>query len=162
MLQAFKNTKYIYNEELKKAYENLETEIFKFQNLPDGQILSKKDLDELKFLLKSLPKKALEYARWLRYLQDSQLTITINTRNYTEKVRQIKAQLPNENLSFLETFSKKNCPHFQEQIKAYLGYCEHGLGLVDKMIASIRGIVEIDQAQRDRLRQGIEKEYQSW
>lgn len=60
-------------------------------------------------------------------------------------------------LSFLESF-RKNCHHFQEQIQAYLGYLVPGSSLLDQAIASIRGIVEIDQAERDHQQQEIDQE----
>lgn len=60
------------------------------------------------------------------------------------------AASPNTNLSFLESFSKEDCPYFQERIKSELAYFVHGSELVDKTIDSIRGIVEIEQAKRDQ------------
>ncbi len=50
----------------------------------------------------------------------------------------------------MEVFSKETCYTYQEQIVADLGYYGHGSGLLDKAIASIRGIVEIEQARLDR------------
>lgn len=152
IIQAYQNSKSVYTGELKKAYENIERKIYRFQTLPDGQAFSQKDIDDLEFQLKTLPKTALEYSIWLRYLEEYQLTITINSRNYIEKLQQIENQMLNEKLTFLETFSSKNCPYFIQQIQAYLGYSGNGLGLVDKAIASIRGLVEIEQARIERER----------
>ncbi len=59
--------------------------------------------------------------------------------------------LIDEDISFLENFSKEYSTYFQEQIKADLGYFNHGSGLLDKAIASIRGRVAIDRANSDRL-----------
>lgn len=55
-----------------------------------------------------------------------------------------------QDISFLENFSIRNCRRFQEQIQANLGYCVPGSSLVDQTIASIRGIVEIEQARISR------------
>ncbi|MEH2314416.1 MAG: hypothetical protein V7K35_24145 [Nostoc sp.] len=55
-----------------------------------------------------------------------------------------------ENIKFLEIFSQRNCLFFQQQINADLGYFRHGSELLSKAIDSIRGIVEIEQAERDR------------
>ena len=149
VIQAYQLSKKLYDQEIKQGYENMENEIDKIKNFSSSESLTRLELNELKSQLKNLPKKALEYAKWQRYLEQQHFIITLNSRSYTEKVRQIKTKLPNETLGFLETFTRKNCPYFQEQINGYLGYCKHGLNLVDKMIASIRGIVEIDQAEKD-------------
>ncbi len=52
---------------------------------------------------------------------------------------------------------EKSCPLFKEQINADLGYFRHASGLLDRAIDSIRGIVEIEQAQSDRAKQEIDK-----
>jgi hypothetical protein len=148
VIQSYKRSRNLYETEVKFAYENMEKQIDRIESFPVEKSMTRQQLNELKLQLKTLPKKALEYAKWQRYLEQQNFIITLNTRNYAEKVRQIKNKLPNETLSFLETFNRKNCPYFQEQIHSYLGYCQHGLSLVDKMIASIRGIVEIDQAEK--------------
>ncbi|MEH1934400.1 MAG: hypothetical protein V7L14_11890 [Nostoc sp.] len=97
--------------------------------------------------LKALPQLALTYTRLLRNLEDYQNTIAINAYNYEERLQKVHAII-GENISFLETFSQKNCPFFQQQINADLGYFRHGLELLGRAIDSIRGIVEIEQAER--------------
>ncbi|BAY28713.1 hypothetical protein NIES2107_05450 [Nostoc carneum NIES-2107] len=101
--------------------------------------------------LKTLPKMALDYAILLRYLEAYQNTIAINGRNYADRLQQIRGIVKDEDISFLKKFSLENCPKFQEQIKAELGYFTHGSSLLDKAIASIRGRVEIDRTKSDRL-----------
>ena len=64
------------------------------------------------------------------------------------------------NLSFLEEFISKNALIFQKQIKGDLNYFLPGNDLIDKAIASIRGIVEIEQTRIERQRQEAEKELQ--
>jgi hypothetical protein len=73
-------------------------------------------------------------------------------------LQQIRGINPNEDISFLKEFSQKNCLFFQEQIKFDLGYFNHGSSLLDKAIASIRGRVAIDQAQRDRITEDKQQE----
>ncbi|MBX9259174.1 hypothetical protein H1Q63_35525 [Desmonostoc muscorum CCALA 125] len=78
------------------------------------------------------------------------LTIETNTKNYTEKLRQIQEKSSNENLQFLSSFNQIISIKFANQIQTDLGYFAHTSGLVDKAITSIRGMVEIEQAERDR------------
>jgi len=58
----------------------------------------------------------------------------------------------------LRDFGQETAPLFLRQIKADLGYFQHGTDLINTAIASIRGIVEIDQTEGDRHREKTEKE----
>ncbi len=145
VVAAFKKSREVH-EETNKKYQEIENEIKSLQNLG-----KETDLEELEKKLKTLPNLALSYENLLRYLEDYQNTIAINTHNYNERLQQIRSILIDEDISFLETFSKEYSTYFQEQIKADLGYFNHGSGLLDKAIASIRGRVEIDRAKSDRL-----------
>ncbi|NES44901.1 hypothetical protein [Moorena sp. SIO2C4] len=106
---------------------------------------------EFKKKLRILPKLDLNYSDWLRQLESYSLTMKINAHNYSEKLQQIKAKLPkDEDLSFLSVFEHKISPTYQNQIQINLSYFAHSSALLDKAISSIRGIVEIEQAERDR------------
>lgn len=107
------------------------------------------ELKDLKNKLKGLPQLALKYTRLLRNLEDYQNTIFINESNYSEKLQQIHGIIESDDYLFLEKFSQQNSPFFQKQIQADLGYFRHGSTLLEQAIASIRGIVEITQAERD-------------
>ncbi|MBR8832683.1 MAG: hypothetical protein DSM106950_01230 [Stigonema ocellatum SAG 48.90 = DSM 106950] len=144
VVAAFQKSREVH-EETNKKYQEIENEIKSLQ-----QIGKKINLDELENQLKTLPNLALSYENLLRYLEDYQNTIAINTHNYNERLQQIRSILIDEDISFLETFSKEYSTYFQEQIKADLGYFNHGSGLLDKAIASIRGRVAIERAKSDR------------
>jgi len=58
----------------------------------------------------------------------------------------------------LRDFGQETAPLFLRQIKADLGYFQHGTDLINTAIASIRGIVEIDQTEGDRHREKTEKD----
>jgi hypothetical protein len=128
----------------------IESEVNKIHGLALGENLGERDLNEFRKLLKMLPKIALEYNYLLRLLQNCGNTIALNTHNYSEKLQQIHNILEREDLSFLEVFKDKNSSHFQKQIQIDLMYFGNGSDLIDKAIAAIRGIVEIEQAERDR------------
>ncbi|MEH2065196.1 MAG: hypothetical protein V7K50_23545 [Nostoc sp.] len=148
VVKAYKDSREIYKQ-LDAAYLQIEAELDKVPKLGDEQSMFAANLTDLKNQLKALPQLALRYTRLLRNLEDYQNTIAINAYNYEERLQKIHAIIC-ENINFLETFSEKNCPYFQQQINADLGYFRHGSELLGRAIDSIRGIVEIEQAERDR------------
>jgi transketolase len=115
-----------------------------------AQSLSEAEMGDFKNKLRTMPKLALQYSDWLRDLEKYRLTIEINAKNYTEKLRQIQEKLPNEDLSFWSVFNQEVCGKFQQQIQVNLGYFVPSSDLIEKAITSIRGIVEIEQAESDR------------
>ncbi|MBW4497391.1 MAG: hypothetical protein KME26_30885 [Oscillatoria princeps RMCB-10] len=134
---------------LSEEYGNIEREIETIYKLSEGRL---RDTELLRFKeqLKLIPKRALEYSRFLRDLQQGRHTIRISAQKYEEKVNQIQSKIQSDSLEFLETFSQKNCLYLQEQIQADLNYFEHGVGLLEKMLGAIRGMVEIEHAERER------------
>jgi len=147
-VKAFKDSREIYKE-LDLVYRQIETILEQLPKIEDANSNITLNLDDLKNKLKTLPQLSLKYTRLLRNLEEYQNTIAINADNYTERLQQIR-DLTGRYISFLETFSQKNTPFFQQQITADLGYFRHGSELLSKAIDSIRGIVEIEQAERDR------------
>jgi hypothetical protein len=137
-----------------EKYEEIETHIGKFLKYRDENgRLTEADLHRFNKQLITLPSMALDYAKLLRKIEIYQNTIVDHSRNYTEKLQEIRSRFTEENLKFLSIFSDKTCVYFQEQVNADLGYFHHGFGLVDKAIASIRGQVAIEQTERERDRQ---------
>jgi hypothetical protein len=131
-----------------------------FNELPQTDTLSEENLKYLKGQLKAMAKRTVEYSDLLRDLESRRNSIAIHTDNYKSKLRIIENRLDSakeHNLSFLASFAQENCRVFQEQIQGDLGYFVPGASLLEKAISSIRGIVEIDQAERDRLREDREK-----
>lgn len=149
VISAFQDSRKIH-QEIKKCHTKIEEEIEILQNLGNDPRLSEDDLDELQKKIKILLQLALEYENLLRYLADFQNTIYIHGWNYQDRLEKLKSLLPHENLEFLEYFHQRNYPYFQEQIKVDLGYFQNGSSLLDKAIASIRGIVEIERSRLAR------------
>lgn len=158
--KAFHNSREVYKK-LENKYGEIEEELKQLKQDNSSEELNESELEQLQSKLKSLLNTALEYTYWLRFLEDYQNTIAINTHNYQEKLEQIHRETAETNLSFLEEFISKNALTFQEQIKRDLNYFLPGNGLIDKAIASIRGIVEIEQTRIERQRQAIEKKIQN-
>ncbi|MBW4635706.1 MAG: hypothetical protein KME30_28660 [Iphinoe sp. HA4291-MV1] len=149
VVKAYQDSRETYHR-VASAYEKIENEINNLPKKEKNNEVTTAELKELKNKLKELPQLALEYTRWLRNLEDYQNTIAINEYNYSERSQQINGIIKDGDLLFLKTFAQENSPFFQKQIQADLGYFRHGSTLLDQAIASIRGIVEIEQTERDR------------
>lgn len=156
VISAYQLSRKVYKV-IKGEYEKIEQYFDQtFQNWPASKSLSQADLDKFKKEIQEVSQNALEYSRLLRDLDNYRLTIKINAQNYKRELRDISGKIPQDDLSFLETFFKENCHLFQEQIQSDLGYVENGTGLQEKALNAIRVRVEIEQAERDkRLQQGI-------
>jgi len=164
IVKFFNDTRQVY-QGLDGRYSQIE------KNLDDLQIKLDKHcdtstseyyLDDFKTQLKYFAQESLTYTRLLRKMEDLSKTIEINLFNYNETLNLISEKLgiDKEELSFLQYFGTETAPHFHRQIQADLGYFEHGTDLISQAIASIRGVVEIDQAQRDRELVELEKQQQ--
>jgi hypothetical protein len=156
IVKAYQNSRSDYNQAIEKSRE-IETSIGELKQAPKNQTLATQDLEDLNTNIKCLLQLSLEYSQLVRNIEFYRNSIKINTYNYTEKLKQINNKLPNEDLSFLEEFSQIHAPHFQEQIQADLDYLVHASKLLDNAIATIRGIVEIDQAKHNKRQEDREK-----
>lgn len=107
------------------------------------------DLDGLKHQLKDILKTVPKYTLKFRDLEDSLNTLNIHTRNYQLTLKRLQAQA-NDPLDLFNRFAERESQTFQLQIQADLNYSKPGAQLLDQAIASIRGLVEIDQAENDR------------
>ncbi len=148
VVKAYQDSREIYKL-LDEVYKDIEKELKILPNNSSNS-LTQEDLDKLTEKLKYLAELAVKYTRLLRNLEDNQNTIAINSENYHDRLQQISSKTQQADLSFLESFYHKNSALFQKQINFDLGYFKHGTGLLEQVISSIRGIVEIEQAKRDR------------
>ncbi len=146
---------------LETDYKSIEQEIDKLENITESDDLTADNLIQLQIKIKNLVKTASQYARYLRDLEKQRYKIAVNSRNYVEKLRVIKSIIEHEysswlgnDISFLEEFSRKKCRRFQEQIQADLAYFAPVSRLIDQAIASIRGLVEIEQIKINHRRIG--------
>ena len=107
------------------------------------------DLDGLKNQLKDILKTVPKYTSQFRDLENSLNTLNIHTRNYQLILKRLQVQA-NDPLDLFNRFAERESQTFQLQIQADLNYSKPGAQLLDQAIASIRGLVEIDQAESDR------------
>ncbi|MBR8837666.1 MAG: hypothetical protein DSM106950_27575 [Stigonema ocellatum SAG 48.90 = DSM 106950] len=150
-VKAYQDSREIYHQ-LALEYEEIEKIIDgipKNKSHGDSETLKSEDLKKFKEQLKSLPQLSVKYTRLLRNLDEYQNTISINSENYASKLRKMSSKI-GDDLRFLKTFSEESSPFFQKQITSDLGYFKHGSTLLEQAVAAIRGLVEIEQAERDR------------
>ncbi|MGL5196071.1 MAG: hypothetical protein ACRC8Y_20990, partial [Chroococcales cyanobacterium] len=159
--KAFEDSREVYRQ-LKQYYLGLDPTLDGIQaqiDVAQPDPLDNAYLQGFKSQLKQLSADSLIYDRLLRKMKDLLTTIDINCNNYNDKVAAICATLgtDKEELSFWRQFGENTAPQFRRQIEADLSYFEQGTGLMSQAVASIRAIVEIDQAQCDRTWQRWEK-----
>lgn len=149
IVKAYQDSREIYKQ-LDIFYRQIEIEIDEIPEKQPNQPATQKYLQELQKKLKSFPQLAFKYARLLRDLEEHANTIAIHIVNYNQILKNIQAILTNEDLSFIAYFTENQAANFQRQIEADLRYFNNGSQLLDQAINSIRGIVEIEQTERDR------------
>lgn len=133
-----------------EKYKEIEEQITTLLSVGNEARLTEAELTQFNAQLKTLLQMALEYADKLRDVEDNQNKIVVHSRNYHEKLQEIKSIYPKDDIELLANFSEKTSRYFQEQVTAEINYFHHGFGLIDKAIASIRGKVAIETAERQR------------
>lgn len=171
VVSAYQETRTIYRK-IYKTYTELEKEVKSFQQelskSGDHLSLSEAQLENLKIVLKHLVALDLEYGRLLRNYKHCRNTIAINTRNYQvtlaeifQNLQKTDYHLKRSELDFFQEFSDRTSPYYQSRIDDEVNYFIEGSTLADKAVASIRGLVEIEQTQRDRTMQAQNEKFQN-
>ena len=134
------------NQQARKLYRQLDGKVKGLQQLPSKPT---KRLKQLKEWLTTLSQTAFDYANHLRDLELHRSTIETNHENYQFWLNQLKVvSLEKEdNLELWQQFINRK---FIEQINTDLSYLLPSQQLFQQMIDIIRGIVETEQAERDR------------
>ncbi len=147
ILFAYHQARWCYYQ-TRELYGSLEQEIQLFKELPNQP---EERLEHLKRQLTQMPPKMFEYAGYLRDIEDHKTAIATNTKNYEYWLGKIReSSLEGDHLEFLGNFLNQTCQRFQNQIQVDLSYLTPGQQLFEQMLGTIRGIVEIEQAESDR------------
>ncbi len=147
ILYAYYEARWCYRQ-TRELYAELEDEVQFFKELSNQR---KAPLEQLKQKLTQMPPKTFKYAGYLRDIEDHKTAIATNTKNYEywlEKIRE--SSLEGDDLEFLANFLNQRTQQFQNQIQVDLNYLKPGQQLFEQMLGTIRGIVEIEQAETDR------------
>lgn len=140
----------------RKIYQELETVMEALKTLPVDTA------ERLTFLKRSISKttpKAFTYASYIRDIEDQRTAIITNFRNHTTALTHLN-QLEGENeLKFFQDFSDRRS-QFLGQIRTDLNYLMPGKTLFGDCIATMRGIVEVEQAEINNNLQETEQDLQ--
>lgn len=123
--------------------------------VPDLEKRHQYNLDQLKLTLVKNLDPLSRYGTNLNLLGIQQQTILTNLFYYKNYVNDIEAKantLKNgkTDLTFLKEFSRTVEDYYQPQLEHELASFSPGLGALQGLTDTVRGIVEIEQAQRDR------------
>lgn len=92
----------------------------------------------------------------LSQLHSQLRTITINLANYQQRLKEFSKVDPNCQLTTLAEFSQFAAKKYERQVKTDYESLSPGMILLENLIKTIEGIVEINQAKReDRLERAI-------
>lgn len=144
-------------QEGQRLTSDIEKEIPEFDKIehePDADIR----LKQLKTLLGRIRSKVFDYTRCLNSLRECRNTLIINTENYSQALEELqRLRLKDDNLEFWQTFLDLAENKYQQQIQVDLDYLFPSQNLFQQMIATIRGMVEIEQIDSDKRWQAEEK-----
>ncbi|NEP34266.1 hypothetical protein [Moorena sp. SIO3B2] len=147
ILFAYDQARWCYRQ-TRALYSQLEQEVKGFKELPREP---ETRLEQLKQKLTEMPPKTFEYAGYLRDMEDHKNAIATNDYNYDYWLNKIcEHSLEDDTIKFLEDFFNQRTKRFKKQIQTDLNYLKPGQQLFDQMLGSIRGIVDIEQAECDR------------
>ncbi len=90
------------------------------------------------------------YATDLSQLHSQLRTITINLANYQERLKKLKEVDPNCQLTSLVEFANFASKKYQRQVESDYESLSPGMTLLENLITTISGIVEINQAKREK------------
>ena len=140
----------------KAVYHQLENKTKALNNLPTD--VSERLTCLKEWLLETNP-QAFTYATYIRDIKDQRTSLITNFKNYTICLKNIN-QIPGDHqLTFLQKFSDSRSK-FLGQIHTELQYLKPGQVLFGQYIATLRGIVEVEQAQIDRKSQQTDQDLQ--
>lgn len=171
VVSAYQETRTVYRK-IYNTYTNLEKQVKSFQKelaqTTNHFTLSENQLENLKIVLKELVTLDLEYGRLLRNYKHCRNTIAINNKNYQvtldeifQTLRETNYHLKRSELDFFQEFTDRTAPYYQSRIDDEVNYFIEGSTLADKAIASIRGLVEIEQTQHDHILQTQNEQFQN-
>lgn len=141
----------------RQLYHELETLMEALQTLPEDTAEKLTVLQD--FLLKINP-QAFSYASHIRDIEDQRTTIITNLKNYTTKLEELTKLAGKQELSFLQAFSYECRSKFLGQIHTDLNYLKPGQALFGHCIATMRGIVEVEQAKMNHQQQQANQDLQ--
>ncbi|AMW29285.1 MULTISPECIES: hypothetical protein [Limnospira] len=134
---------------LKKNYQTIQKSVLTIRQ-------QRKQPEDLQEALEETLEILGNYAIDLSQLHSQLRTITINLANYRQRLKEFAKVDPNCELTTLAEFSKLAATKYERQVKTDYESLSPGMILLENLIKTIEGIVEINQAKReDRLERAI-------
>ncbi|MCT7949131.1 hypothetical protein NG798_04970 [Ancylothrix sp. C2] len=135
--------------ELQKVYQSIRNTIEGIRGKFNTNELTHDQLNELEKILKTNLANLYDYGNQLNSLEMYKQTIEVNLNNYKLAVKTVsdKVGVGQNNLKFLEDFSELTEKKYSQQIDKDYASLSPGLRLLENLINTIRGIVEIEQTQ---------------
>lgn len=158
VISAYKETRE-HSETANTMNQEIEEEVEKMMNSSSKT----KELDYPYFTdrnnnLVELNRMSLEYAKTLKKIEKHQHDIFDNTRNYTDKIREIQSIITDNNFDFLSLFGERTCHSFQEQTTIDLRYFHNGIQLVNNAINTLQSQLNSELYKVEEQREQQEKE----
>ncbi|NJL63213.1 MAG: hypothetical protein HC903_17040 [Methylacidiphilales bacterium] len=142
------------NQKARQLYSELEKYKEQFKGCRYKSIETQ--LAEYSLWLKEIPEIAFMYADYVRNLESQRNTIATNSKNYSLYLKNLeKIILESDEIASWWFFLNLSENTYVEQINTELDYLITGQKFFDQMINTIRGIVEIEQAELDRTTQNL-------
>jgi hypothetical protein len=136
--------------ELKKKFKEVQKMIDAFKQMNMQLKSQQNNLSQLQEYLTQSLVILSEYTNLLSLLNSQSLTIRVNLLNYQNRLEKIKQKNSNSDIDFLMKFANEFAAKNQTQIEMDYANLSHGLTLIENLISTIKGTVEIYQANRDR------------
>lgn len=147
ILYSYTQSRWCY-QQAKDLYKQLLPKVEKLKELPQNQT---EKLEFLKQELIKIPQSSFEYGDYIQQMKLHLNTIETNLKNYQHYLNKLNNILiPEDNLPFFNEFETRTKNKFIEQINVDLGYLTPSQNLFSELINTIRGLVEIEQAEIDR------------
>jgi hypothetical protein len=144
-------------QETKALYRELEQQTQALNNLPKD---TSEQLTSLKTSLVQTQPKSFTYASYLRDIQDQRTTIITKFKIYTIFLKNLQ-QIEGKNELFLFQTFRDRRSQFLTKIHTDLNYLTPGKILFGQYIETVRGIVEIEQAEINHQEQDANQKLQN-
>ncbi len=128
---------------LKQNYQTIQNSVLTIRQ-------KNKDPEKLQTALEETLEILGNYATDLNQLHSQLRTITINLANYQERLAKFKEIDPNCQLPTLVEFAQFAGKKYQRQVESDYESLSPGMTLLENLITTISGIVEINQVKREK------------
>ncbi|WP_026736074.1 hypothetical protein [Fischerella sp. PCC 9605] len=149
ILWAYHQSRFL-KSKLKKDFHDVQKSVNKVSELGQQINHAKPNLQELQKTLTDTLTILSRYAIDLSYLDDQGRTIRVNLDNYKKRLDKISRENHNSDLQFLQQFSEFSASKYLLQVETDYINLSPGLTLLQNLISTIQGTIDIYQTKSDR------------